>query len=63
MPPVSPLLAFQAHQNQEVMAACLPSAAGPDFCMYNAKSLRHCNPHSNRVSRQQQGLCFSADAV
>lgn len=42
MPPVSALLAFQAHQNQEVMAACMPSTAGPVFWMYSLKSLRHC---------------------
>ncbi len=29
MPPVSPLLAFQAHQNQEVMASWPPSVPLP----------------------------------
>ena len=36
MPPVSPELAFQAHQNQEGMAACFPSMPLPLFSRYAA---------------------------
>ncbi len=36
MPPVSPELAFQAHQNQDGEAACCPSTAEPLFSRYCA---------------------------
>jgi hypothetical protein len=39
---VSKLLAFQHHQNQEVMGLCRESLSGPGLSMYVAKSFRNC---------------------
>ena len=49
MPPVSKLLAFQHHQNQELMGLCRESLLGPGLSMYVAKSFRNCSQGADHM--------------
>ncbi len=48
-PPVSKLLAFQHHQNKELMGLCRESLLGPGLSMYVAKSFRNCSQGAHHM--------------